>query len=92
MLHVYISHISRCGWSLRFGGLLNATSGGLRMACLSLSEVWRIDKHLFVIPLSLVGRGGMQLPGASGPLVIYVGGAAVFLLKEFWPPSGFEGL
>ena len=30
--------------SLRFGGLPNPTNGGLRMACLSLFEVWRMDR------------------------------------------------
>ena len=54
--------------SFRFGGLLNATSGGLGMACLSLSEVWRIDKCLLVIPLSLVRLGWYstnQMQGTS---------------------------
>ena len=43
--------------SLRFGGLLNAINGGLCLACLSLSEVWRIDPGFLAIPPSLVRLG-----------------------------------
>ena len=43
--------------SLRFGVLLKATNGGLGMARLSLSEVWRIDRCFLAIPPSLVRPG-----------------------------------
>ena len=44
-----VSSLDRTSRSLRFLGRLNATSGGLGMACLSLAEVWRIGRCFLVI-------------------------------------------
>ena len=46
-----VSSFARTSRSLRFFGSLNATSGGLGIACLSLAEVWKTGRCFSVISL-----------------------------------------